>query len=167
MPTVLFICTANRFRSCLASAYFQKLLADNGGRRNWIVGNAGTWVKEETTAHPAALQIAKNHGLDLSAHRTQEVTQSILETADLVLVMEEGQKEALQFEFTRQRRKIYHITQFAPEESGDIPDPAKEGFEHAEQDAACLFHVLDIAFPHILRYFEDSNRLPTAHYTPS
>ena len=48
----------------------------------------------------------------------------MLEEADLILVMEEGHKEALQVEFPFVQGKIYLLSQVISGVAYDIPDPA-------------------------------------------
>ncbi len=150
MPAVLFVCMANQFRSPLAAAYFEKRLKEKGLADGWTVGSAGTWVKGESGAHPAAGQIAEKTGLDLSAHVSREVTHAILAAADLVIVMEQGQKEALQFEFADQRKKIFLLTGLSGRLAADIPDPAKDDFATADQIGAILFNEIDRMFDKIM-----------------
>ena len=151
MPSVLFVCMANQFRSPLAAAYFQNRLNQEGLAEGWTVSSAGTWVKEAVGAHPAAGHIAEKMGLDLSAHITREVTHEMLNDADLVIVMEHGQKEALQFEFADQRKKIIMLTELSGGIAFDIPDPVMDDFTTSGPIAATLFTEIDHGFAEIAR----------------
>jgi len=83
MPNVLFVCMANQFRSPLAAALFEKNLKDENASAGWMVSSAGTWVEQESGAHPAAIHAAKNLGLDLSGHKSREVSADMIAAADL------------------------------------------------------------------------------------
>lgn len=151
MPSVLFICTANQFRSPLAAAFFEKRLEEKDMAEGWTVSSAGIWVKGKCGAHPAAQLAAEKAGLDLSRHVTREVTHSMLAAADLVLVMEHGQKEALHFEFADQRKKIFMLTELSGRLAIDIPDPVKDGFAKSDQIASILFTGIDRVFDGIIK----------------
>ena len=121
MPSVLFVCTANRFRSPLASAFFQQMLSGAIGT-NWMVDSAGTWTSTGLPVLPDVLMIARKYNLDLARHRSKPVTEAILSAHDLILVMESGHREALHSEFPSCSNRIYLLSQAAEERNYDIPD---------------------------------------------
>ena len=123
MPAVLFVCTANCFRSPLAAAAFQKKLGDEG-MENWQVGSAGTWTVPGLRPAREAVQAARQIGVSLDGHSACSVNGTLLSRYDLILVMEMGQKEALQVEFPKEREKIYLLSEVADGLLYDIPDPA-------------------------------------------
>jgi len=122
MPSVLFVCLANQFRSPLAAAIFMKLLEEIGLAPTWQVASAGTWATPGLPAVPTALVAAQKLGLDLSGHRAARVDEQLLAAYDLVLVMEAGQKEALQSEFPALYEHIYLLSHVLERRSYDIPD---------------------------------------------
>lgn len=89
----------------------------------WSVLSAGTWTTDGMPAMIDAIQQAKKIGLDIHKHRSKAITRDMLQEADLVLVMENGQKEALQIEFPSHRRKILLLSEAAKGIPYDIPDP--------------------------------------------
>ena len=104
MPNILFICTANRYRSPVAEACFKNEVLKHGQEHEWTVLSAGTWTTDGLPAAPEAIDRAKQLGIDIQEHRSQVITTSLLQGADLVLVMEQGQKEALYNEFPNYKR---------------------------------------------------------------
>ncbi len=122
MPSVLFVCTANLYRSPLAEAFFKKKLKE-AGEENWIVGSAGTWADEGLPPIPRTLEDAEFFDLYLQEHRTRRVSAEILAPADLVLVMEIGQKEALYVEFPQHSRRIFLLSEAVDGKTYTIPDP--------------------------------------------
>jgi len=122
MPSVLFVCTANRFRSPVAAAIFQKLLDENGLSGEWRVGSAGTWATPGEPALPGALAAARDLGLDLSGHRAVRLDEGMLNAFDLILVMQGSQKEALQSEFPALYEHIYLLSHVLERRTYDIPD---------------------------------------------
>lgn len=126
MPTILFICTANRYRSPIAAACFQEELNKHGLGGNWVVLSAGTWTKDGLPAWPDAVTSASQLGLDIADHRSAAITADLLQQADLVLVMEQGQKEALQNEFPKEKEKIFLLSETTKGKVYDIPDPIQD-----------------------------------------
>ena len=123
MPSVLFVCSANRFRSPLAEAVFKQCLQEAGCQEGWELTSAGTWIEPGLPAFPTALKAAKGMGLDLSSHRTKPVTAELLLSMDLVIVMAAGQAEAIRLEFPAAAGKTCLLSEMATALAYDIPDP--------------------------------------------
>jgi protein-tyrosine-phosphatase len=131
MPSVLFVCTANRFRSPLAAALFQKALREStdpevrsilqrGG--SWQAGSAGTWALPGQPILPEVEPAAQKLGLDLADHSSRCVSTELLAGYDLILVMQASQKEALLSEFPLLEERIYLFSQTVEGRTYDIPD---------------------------------------------
>jgi protein-tyrosine phosphatase len=124
MPSILFVCTANLYRSPLAAAFLRdelKTSPDNG--RKWAIDSAGTWTKPGTPIHPQTIEDAHRFGLDVREHRSKQVSAELLAKQDLILVMESGHKEALHIEFSEKSEKIYLLSEVVDGMTYDIPDP--------------------------------------------
>lgn len=124
MPSVLFICTANLFRSPLAEACFQRKYQALGWQSDWIVSSAGTWTQPGNLALPSALQAAHRLGLSLASHRSRSLTPAMVSVQDLILVMESGHKEAIQAEFSLFRNRVFLLSEVVDGRREDVPDPA-------------------------------------------
>lgn len=128
MPSVLFVCTANQFRSPLAAASFLKLLEDERTGENWVIESAGTWTKDHLPAAGIALQAARQFGVvGLSRHRTRQISQDLLDQCDLIIVMEMGQKEAISAEFPSVQQRLFLLSEIVEGLAYDIPDPSEHG----------------------------------------
>jgi protein-tyrosine phosphatase len=137
MPNILFVCTANRYRSPIAAACFRKELARRKLQEKWKISSAGTWTTDGLPASSDAITSAKRLGLDISNHQSRAITGALMQDADLILVMEQGQKEALEIEFPKSAHKVHLLTEAATGISYDIPDPAvssSAGEVHTELD---------------------------------
>jgi|JFJP01.1.fsa_nt_gi protein-tyrosine phosphatase len=124
MNQILFVCTGNRYRSVIAAACFREELSRRKQEKSWTILSAGTWTTDGMPPMKDAIQRAKHIGLDIQEHRSRAITADMLAHADFVLVMESGQKEALQVEFPFCREKILLLSEAAQGTSYDIPDPA-------------------------------------------
>ena len=124
MPAILFVCTANRFRSPIAEASFKRELRLRGMEADWRVLSAGTWTTDGLPAAADAISAASRMGLDVSGHTSRAITPQLLRDSDLVVVMEQGQKEALQSEFPESAQKVRVLSEVSTGVPYDIPDPS-------------------------------------------
>lgn len=123
MPSILFVCTANRFRSPLAAALLERVLQEHdGAAHSWTVGSAGTWAQPGQPVMPAVAIVAPSLDIDLSSHRASRVSEKLLSQYDLILTMQNSQKEALQCEFPALADRIYLLSYVVERGSYDIPD---------------------------------------------
>jgi protein-tyrosine-phosphatase len=122
MPSVLFVCTANRFRSPLAAAFLARALTDMGIAGDWRVGSAGTWAIPGQPALLPVSQAARRFGIDLSGHRATRVSRKVLSAYDLILVMEAGHREALLTELPELKERLYLLSEVVERRSYGIPD---------------------------------------------
>ena len=122
MPSILFVCTANRFRSPLAAAFLTKALGEMGITESWRIGSAGTWATPGQPVLQTVSDAAQGFGIDLSAHRSDRVSRRLLSEYDLILVMQASQKEALVSEFPELEERVYLFSDVVERRSYDIPD---------------------------------------------
>jgi protein-tyrosine phosphatase len=123
MPSILFVCTGNQFRSPIAEAVFCQLLKEDK-REGWTVSSAGTWTVPGQLPFQTTVELARSLGLELSGHLTRLVDAPMLESADVVLVMSASHKEAIEVEFPTARKKVHLLSQVLTGKVYDIPDPA-------------------------------------------
>ncbi len=124
MPSVLFVCTGNLYRSQIAVETFHGLLLRDPLRQSWKVGSAGTWAREGAPMPCDAVEIARALGLNLAGRRARLFNRQMAEEYDLIVVMEQNHREALQTEFPFARHKIRLLTSLAQGAEYDLADPA-------------------------------------------
>ena len=83
---VLFVCTGNTCRSPMAAALLASRLAARGAR-DARVHSAGTLAWGGAATRHASAVLREHHGLDLSDHRSRQLTPELVADADLVLAM--------------------------------------------------------------------------------
>jgi protein-tyrosine-phosphatase len=132
MPSLLFVCTANLYRSPLAAASFSRKLRSNGQAERWTVESAGTWATPGQHVPSDLLIAAKSMDIDLQAHVTRQVDEALLARFDLVLVMERGHREALRIEFPSFQGKIHLLSEVADGLEYDIADPVRSALVAGE-----------------------------------
>lgn len=124
MHTILFVCSANRYRSPIAAYWMKHLLnMKNPKDETWSITSAGTWTLDGYPATKEAIQKANELGMDLSSHRSKIITTDMMETSDIIIVMESGHKESLITEFPSMKNKIFTFSEVTTGASFDIPDP--------------------------------------------
>lgn len=122
MPSILFVCNANRFRSPLAAAMFRKRLQELEIPGSWQVGSAGMWAAPGQPALQRAAAAGRKLGLDLSDHRSARLSRSMVSEYDLIVVMEAGHREALVNEDPRLLPRVHLLSDLVERSSYDIPD---------------------------------------------
>jgi len=122
MKTILFVCTGNICRSPMAAGLLQQRLRKDPERRDWHVMSAGTWASEGRPASAYAVAEMADRDIDISAHRSRRVTESLMKQADLVLVMTRNHAEALRVTFPEQADKVYMLSEMVGK-TFDIADP--------------------------------------------
>ena len=150
MPSVLFVCTGNQFRSPIAAEAFRTQVSSDGRDAQWQIKSAGTWTSSGRRALRDAVELAHSFGLNIDGHVTQALDKTILEETDMVLVMTTGHKESIQVDFPFARKKIHLISQVLEGIEYDIPDPAGVG-EEAYEIIRDLVAMIRLGYGNIYR----------------
>ena len=83
---LLFVCTGNTCRSPMAEAIARKFIIERG-LVEMDVASAGTSSWEGAAASDGALLVGMERRLDLSGHRSQQLTRALVESSDLIFTM--------------------------------------------------------------------------------
>lgn len=92
---LLVVCTANIARSPLAEALLQAHVRVRGLEDEVRIASAGTRARHGYAAAQPSVAIAAGWGVDLRRHRSQPVTDELLESSDLIVTMTEVHRDAL------------------------------------------------------------------------
>jgi protein-tyrosine-phosphatase len=149
MPSVLFVCTANRFRSPIAAACFARRLQEREDAPAWSVGSAGTWAEADLPVIPSAQWMADHLGIDLEAHKSRRVDRELLARYDLILVMENSHREALLVEFPEINERLFLLAKVAAGVAYDVPDPVLLQNETFLDSAREISDLIDKGFEEI------------------
>jgi len=130
MHHILTLCIGNICRSPLAQVLLARELPTHH------VWSAGLEALVGAPADPISVLIAQDHGMDLSAHRAQQVTSVMCMQAELILVMEQAHKMQIEQLYPSVRGKVFRLGEFG---QFDIADPyrqPREAFDTAYQGIA-------------------------------
>ncbi|WP_420997520.1 low molecular weight phosphotyrosine protein phosphatase [Cupriavidus sp. 30B13] len=112
--SILVVCIGNTCRSPMAQYLLRNALP------GCAIASAGLAPLAGAAADPHTVRLLAEEGLDLSAHRARVLDGNMVNSADLVLVMDTEQREALERQFPQARGKIYRLCEFM---HADVPDP--------------------------------------------
>ena len=83
---ILFVCTGNTCRSPMAEAIARKIAIERG-LPEVELSSAGTSAWDGAPASDGSLLVGLERHMDLGSHRARQLSRSLVEGADLVLVM--------------------------------------------------------------------------------
>ncbi|MGC1273142.1 MAG: Sua5/YciO/YrdC/YwlC family protein [Planctomycetaceae bacterium] len=137
---VIFVCTGNTCRSPLAEAIFRKLLAERLDCsesellvRGFFVASAGLSANYGMPAAAESLALAEEFGLDLARHRSQPLTDELLDRTDYVFAMTSGHRESI----LSVRPDLAGRVHLLSREGIDVADPIGGGpadYEHCRAE---------------------------------
>lgn len=125
MKHILILCVGNICRSPLAEALLKRELPEKN------IWSAGLSAMVGYPADPLSVEVGATHGMDLSAHRAQQVVSWMCQSAELILVMERGHKTQLEKQFPLVRGKVFRLGELRKFEIADPYHQSKPVFETA------------------------------------
>lgn len=114
---LLFVCTGNTCRSPMAEGFARQMFGDS-----IHVSSAGMDAWDGSEASSYALEILREHNIDLSKHRSKRVTVEKLEEADWIIPMTLAQQENLKRRYPQYGHKIRYLGNWADKQI-DVCDP--------------------------------------------
>ncbi|MDE5414687.1 low molecular weight protein arginine phosphatase [Alkalihalobacterium chitinilyticum] len=120
MKRVLFVCTGNTCRSPMAEAILKQKISNE-----IEVQSAGIYAAPGSEASYQAIEVLKERGIT-SDHRSQQLSEELLDWATIVLTMTANHKQAIVTRFPELQDKVFTLKEFALGEdsfTGDIADP--------------------------------------------
>ena len=117
MKHILILCVGNICRSPTAEALLKQEFPE---KKIW---SAGLGALIGSPADPLSVEVAAAHGVDMSAHRAQQLASWMCQAADLILVMEQFQKTEVEQQHPLVRGKVFRLGELG---KFDIADPYRQ-----------------------------------------
>jgi len=152
MKTILFVCTGNICRSPMAEAFFNYY---TGKTDLFRAISAGIGTIDGQPASPNAIQAMQQVGIDISNHRSRQITAELVTQADFIIGMTQGHIDAINMLYPQSAEKTFVLCEFIdnlkPFER-DIADPIGGNLETYIR---CRDQIKEGVL-HFIRYLEDN-----------
>ena len=114
-PEIVVVCTANVCRSPMAAALLQHAFAaERAPLAGLKVASAGVVARRGDPVSANSVAALRKVGLDIAAHRSQPLTQEMMDRAFAVLCMTESHREMIRLQTHRPPAQLHLFREFMP-----------------------------------------------------
>jgi len=149
IQSILFICKGNIIRSPMAAALLRRHLPE-ASPGALSVASAGLHTKPGSAADRRAVEVAKEFGISLDTHLSQQLSHELVQRADVIFVMDYLNQATLLASYPDVRRKVFLLgacpTRVACR-SMEISDP----HEGTEADIRQCYQTLERCISSLVR----------------
>ncbi len=142
---LMFVCTGNTCRSPIAEVLARNIIEeilnippDKLIKTGYSVSSAGIDVQEVSPATEHAITVMGERGIDLSFHRSRQITDELLTNADVVWTMSPRHLQYIKVHFPDQvvKASLLRI------DGGEIADPFEEDLDTYHRTATQLDELI-------------------------
>lgn len=148
---ILIVCTGNICRSPMAEGLLRQMLA-NRAMTDVRIRSAGTHAMDGRPAEPHAVEAARERGADIAGHTARSLDREMVDRADLILVMEQGQADLIARVLPpdREAQTLRLLADFrAAADRAEVDDPYGLPLDVYRDCALFIQECLDGVFDHI------------------
>ena len=156
MHRILFVCTGNTCRSCMAKGLFEIIIENDQTANQFEVDSAGIHAFDGEPASQYAIEAVKEYGVDIAEHRAKRLTKEIVDTAEIILCMTENHKYQIAQMFPVTQDKSYTLLEYVNlydqehyNDVVDIDDPFGQQIEVYKKCAESIYSALKIVYKEI------------------
>lgn len=152
--TLLIVCTGNVCRSPMAVGLLRDKLIREKMNQHVRVRSGGIWALEGQLASAYARQVMAEKDLDISEHRGRNLTQTVVDEADLILVMTRQHEQTIARNFDGDMGKVHLLSEMIGP-AYDIQDPYGGSLPDYRRTAAELEDLIERGSARILKLLGD------------
>ena len=154
---IVVVCKANITRSAYLHGYMENYLKEHlpHARRKVRILSAGVKARSGGSASQVVKHVARLNGFSLKNHHSDPLTRKLIKTANVILVMEQWQKDNILERFPQAEGKTFRMMEYLwkddPSEVCDIPDPTGKNTADYEE-------FIPVAHAEVDRIFRELGR---------
>lgn len=149
MKSILFVCTGNTCRSCMAEGILKDILKDKQDEVK--IGSVGLFVGISKKASKNAIDVLKNEwDIDITNHKPRQLEKSDIEQFDLILTMTKVHKYAILNSYKEALGKVFTLKEYVKFSNinKDIIDPYGGSYEDyrlcANEIRDCILKLVEM-----------------------
>jgi len=145
LRSVLFVCFGNIMRSPMCEAL---MLRECAARMDApTINSAGLNAIPGKSAHPWAIEAAKELGISLESHRARLLTRTMVDEASLIFTMDYHNQVQILSRYPEAHQKTFLLSAYAENSRSEIADPY---YSDQEGTRRC-FQTLAICIQNLIR----------------
>ena len=155
--TIVVACKANITRSAYLHGYMEHYLKEHYpyAKKKVKILSAGVQARQGSSASSVVKHVARTKGFSLRGHHSDPFTKKLINKADVILLMEQYQKEMILERFPQAKEKTFLMMEYLwngdDDEVRDIPDPTGQNLLDYEE-------FMDVAHTEVERIFRELGR---------
>ena len=144
------MCTGNTCRSPMAECLLNASSKEYPILDKFTFQSAGVFAQDNQPASSNSQKAIEGKSLSLEKHRSQKITQELIDQAYMILGMTSSHIQQLEFQHERLPEKIYPFRHWLKSSEIDIPDPFGGNLNEYQN---CLESIQE-SIPSIAQYLE-------------
>lgn len=145
---ILFVCSGNICRSPYGAAFCHQLIASRHADTRIV--SAGTLQIFGRCAAPEMADVAMHRGIDLRAHRSQGVSKTLVDAAELIFCMEKKHYQFIAQMSLQAKSKMEMLGMYLSDPRPEIDDPMGRPMEAYETAALQIEEALRRWYDHVV-----------------